>query len=183
MTPEFVEEFEKIRSKIKKLAYVFIGKMKQPSPYDIEDMLQEAASTVNAHLRAKRYDASKGASISTYLMTSVRFHYINMVKASYKQDFNSSMENRRRFDRLARDLMHVVKYPESTGLNLLLDLQDTLNYREKAYLALIINPTQEVMIRSQSNKKTLRKTVRAVLNMERQEEKDIRDKLKSVLTT
>jgi len=182
MHKDFETEYEKIQEKIKRLGYVFLRKMRQPSPHDIDDMVQDAIETVNAHLVSERPDAKKGASVSTYLMRGVRNHFVNMVKASYKQDFDFTMENRRRFDRLKRDLTHVTQYPESVGLNLILDLQDTLNYREKEYLAMIINPTDEVIRMSQSNKKKLRPSVRTVMNMERQEERLIRDKLKVVLT-
>jgi hypothetical protein len=171
---------DELQPKINRLAYMFLKKMHRPSPYAFEDLLNEAAGVVIEKVNDCQYREEGSATLGTYILTGVRFHFINLVKKSYKMDFNPKIANKRKLNRLKRDLTFAVKYPESDSLNVVFEIMEKLSDREIKYISLIIFPPKHV-IEKGAVAKTVRNTARTNLNMSVSEELIIRKKVKTLL--
>jgi DNA-directed RNA polymerase specialized sigma subunit len=172
---------DKIMPSIKKLAYIFVKKFKQPSSYSVDDLISEAMYTIVGQMKSGRPDPSKGAAITTYLIRAIRGRFIHLVNKSYKLDFDPNVAKRRKLNRLHRDLKSITKHPESDGSNVLLTLMKELSDREQEYVSMLIFPPQHIMTEVQKDTKKVRGQVRQNLNMDREEERSIRRKIKDLL--
>jgi len=174
MTDEqILEILEQVRPNIKKLAWTFIAKMRQPSIYTVEDLEHEGEKNVVLHIRAGRIDTAKGKP-STYLIGSILTHFIDLMKKSYKIDPVFSPYEKRE---VSKTLMrrNVINFPFDE-LDILSHITELFTSREKEYLAAILFPS------GFKSRKTVRKTVRELLNMSPSEERLIRKEIKKKLT-
>lgn len=180
MTDEqILEIIEEIRPNISKLAFIFIYKMKQPSPYSIQDLEQEGEHAVLEQIKRNRPDKIKGEP-STYLIRSVITRFIDLMHRSYK------------LEPINRSGVVVVDLPVTVNktvnfqfeeLNTLLRVIEILNTREKQYVSIMINPPEGIRNKFSRNRKVVRKLVRETLNMSQKEEREVRKEIKKKLTT
>jgi len=172
---------DKIMPSIKKLAYIFMKKFKQPSPYSMDDLVSEAMYTIVGQMNSGRPDARKGSAVTTYLLSAIRGRYIHLVQKSYRLDFNPDIARKRKTNRLHRDLRSYTKHPDSDGSNVLLTLMEELTVREQEYIAMIIFPPEHIIVKINKDTKKVRGHIRENLNMDRTEERNIRAKIKELL--
>jgi DNA-directed RNA polymerase specialized sigma24 family protein len=182
MTNEQLQaEIKALLPSVRKLAYLCEKKMKQPSLYSIDDLVSEAAYTIIGQIKDGRPQTGKGASIRTYLLNAIRCHYIDLVKKSYKMDYNPIRARTKPADRLQRDLLIIHKYPDSAGSDVVLTLLEVLSHREQEYVMMIIFPPKDIMHKIQRDSKKIRGHIRDSLQMDKEEEKSIRRKIKGIL--
>jgi len=172
---------DKIMPSIEKLAFIFVRKFKQPSSYSKEDLVSEAIYTIVGQVDSGRPDASKGATVTTYLLTAIRGRFLHLIAKSYRSDYDPEMARKRNMGRLQRDLTYFNKYPDSFGSDVLLTLQEELSNREQEYVSLIIFPPEDILNKIDRDSKKVRGHVREFLRMGREEEKEIRKKIKGIL--
>lgn len=171
---QILEILEQIRPNIKKLAWVFISKMKQPSIYTLEDLEQEGEKNVILHIRLGRLDETKGKP-STYLIRSVVTHFIDLMHQSYKFDPTEDEETIRTvISRNSSSFMF-------DELNTLLWIEEILSTRELEYLATMLYPAERIREQFSKNRKIVRKLVRQSLNMTSKEERTVREEIRRKL--
>jgi len=166
---------EEIRPNIKKLAYMFLPKMKQPSTYTLQDLESEAQWVIIHHIRKKgRIDETKGK-ISTYLIRSVIYHFGDLVKKSYREDpiLGSEISESLHSRNVVRDTIR--------ELDLLIHLKKNLRGREMEYIQLLLSPPEQMRDEMDANRKSIRKVVREHMSMLPEEERIVRDSIKTKL--
>lgn len=173
MTEEKIQKvFEEIRPNIKKLTFVFIPKMKQPSIFSHQDLEREAEYISLFHIRKKgRIDETKGK-ISTYLIRTIICHFSDLVKKSYKIDpiLDTSIEQ----EFLSRN----IKKSDIEKIDLSLYIQETLTPQEKKYVETFLNPPNEIQKGFVKNQKNTRKLVRQHMRLSPAEERRLRDSIR-----
>ena len=173
MTDSQIQEvIENIRPNIRRLAYIFLPKMKQPSFRDIKDLEREAEWVILFHIRRKdRIDNDKGK-VSTYLIRGVVNHFSDLVRKSYKEDpiltteIRSSLLSKNMISGREREL-DLVRY-----------IEERFTRREKEYLQHFLSPSEEIKEEMRSNRKSIRKIVRKHLSMLPEEERIVRENIK-----
>jgi len=173
-----LEVLEKIRPNIQKLAFTFIHKMKKPSPYSIQDLLQEGEETVLQQLTRDRPDDLKGKE-TTYLIRSVITRFIDLMHKSYKSDtplyFNSQKSNSNISFKV---VFEKVKIEE---LNVLVQVMEMMSTREKEYITIMINPPEYIQEKFTKDRRGVRKHIRNALNMSQKEERTVRKEIERKL--
>jgi len=86
--PIYEEDILQYLDTIKKMAWRAYAKLRKPSIYLPEDLIQEGI-IVLIRLR-KKYKANRGASFRTYLVMALRCHYATIVNRSYRHDKRSA---------------------------------------------------------------------------------------------
>lgn len=169
---QVLETIEGIRPNIKRLAHVFIPKMRQPPIHKLEDLEQEGELVVLRQIAMNRHKEGRGASLQTYLIQSVRTRFIDLMHESYRKepvDFNGY------FTEGSTD-------SKTNEANLLLEIIESFPWPEKRYMAAILFPPQRIRNQIARDKKVTRKLIREELNMTREEEHQLRENIKEKLT-
>ena len=173
---QILETINSVRPNIKKLARVFIRKMRQPSIYSFQDLEQEAEKAILYHIRKGSYDVERGKQ-STFLILSVLSTYITLMHKSYR--LNPIEEKKKEvFNSLRTRYSEKFKLEE---LSIVSYVMEEFTEEERSYLVVMINPPEEVKIGMARNRKSVRRLVRENLNISLNEEKRIRESIKRKL--
>lgn len=152
---------------IEDYARVALRKIRKPSIYSYEDLIQEGSV---AFLHAKKYYSSKkGASFKTFLILLLRHHFSNIVKSSYQGDKKSEFNQEELLNITAKLSIDPV---EIVHVSLFLK---ELTLKELKYI--------KTMLVLQGEKRSLRrKIVRKMLSISSDEETVIRNSIGSKMT-
>jgi len=167
-----LEILEKIRPNISKLAFVFIHKMSKPSPYSIQDLKQEGEKVAIQQLIENRIDKQKGK-VTTYLIRSVITRFIDLMHLSYK--LNSRRNNS------SISFKMVFKEVKIEELSILFQVMDIMNFREKEYITIMVNPPKHIQEKISKDRRGTRKHIRKALNMSQKEEREVRKEIEKKL--
>jgi len=175
MTETHIEKvLEDIRPNIVKLARVFLGKMRQPPPYRLQDLEQEGLGEALAQIRKDQYKEDRGTSLKTYLMRRVLFRFIDLMHKSYKID-QPDLEER-------RVVTGARVSPKIEELSLLLEITESFNSTEMKYMNLMLSPPESIQKSFSKSKKLIRKTIREEIGISDQEERLIRESIRIKLS-
>jgi hypothetical protein len=168
---QVLDTIEEIRPNIKRLAYIFVPKMKQPSTHRPEDLEQEAIHCILQQIDLDRFKEEEGATLQSYLIRSVLTRFIDLMKQSYKVE---PVEPARCFtERTAGN--------NAGEIDLFLEIMESFTPAEKRYTAAMLFPSSEIQSEISKDRKVTRKLTRKELGITRKEEFQIRNSIQEKL--
>jgi len=143
---------------IKRMAYKAFGKIRKPSAYDLDDLIQEGyAACIKA---LNNWDESKGTKLSTWIQFILERHYCDIVWYSYRKITTTVLEDLSPFQHLVTpfeefiDLLDLVENRftrlERKYIRLCLEerIKDINGFRERVRVQLNINEKDEDYLRN-----------------------------------
>lgn len=157
-------ELEKYMESIEYEATVALRKIKQPSIYELEDLIQEGLCVF---FKLKNNFDSERAMFSTFFITCLKNRFYDVVEKSYRSVDPETEEK---------------AVPDNTVDMIYLEEKiSKLPYREYCYVDLCINPDEEMVRELQRCPLCKRVILRKVMKLTDVEENEIRNKIKMIL--
>jgi len=156
-------QIQKILPLIQKEAWVCYRKMKQPTSYTIEDLIQEG--TVICLQKYNDYDSNRNNKFVPYILMCMRSHFAAIVQKSYRtinkinSDISSiSIATKNSFDDAIEAIENVQK----------------LTHIERKYLLFMFSPPTMIQNKIKKNSRKKRIYIRELLNLSNEKERKIR---------
>lgn len=169
MDINFEELIQEHKDLIESMAWVAFTKIRRPSSWDLDDLIQEGHIVCIEWVR-RWYDPEKGASLKTFITSGLRNHFVDIVRKSFR-DYPNDLEThetdlRKRSSKHGPEEMTIFHETYQTQLTeqqrryidlFLIEAQNGPNPRERVRQQMEITITVEELLRRDIRKKLLKK--------------------------
>ena len=146
---------------IQEMAYVAYNKIKKPTTYEVDDLIQEG--NIAAMKAIESWDGSKGAKVSTWITTIVRNCFYDIIWYSYRTIDSLAVEN--------FDLFRHKSSTKEDAVGFLDWIQSKFSYLEQQYIKIYL-------LEKQNNPEDFRIRVRKKLGINENVEDILRSSIK-----
>lgn len=177
--PEFVKLIEEFSGDIKKQVHNVIKKIQQPSPYEFEDLVNEAV--MEAWKKFKKNYKPEASSPRTFLFMCVKNSLYDIMYYSWRKP-NLKLTGSLCEDEDSSQFQFVDNRNNFTNEVKLLFDEEVFSKSEQEYIKLLVFPEQELAEKNAQNPRRVRINVREKLGIDNTAEYNLRESIKKKLT-